>query len=637
MPAPTLEDLRRRADGAAEDFAAKKAAKLDDFSLDDARAAEDNDSSRRAYYKEFVKVVEVSDVIIQVLDARDPLACRSPEVERFVRRANPDKRVVLLLNKIDLAPKENVRGVAQVLPRGDALRRVQVRDRRRRRRRRRRQAGRARGGLPTKGSYGGKDALGGETLLQLLKNYARNRNLKTAITVGIVGFPNVGKSSLINSLKRSRSAAAVGNTPGMTKVSKEIVLDKHVKLIDSPGVVFASSLGESAGVTALRNCVKVERLADPIAPVCEILRRCPQEQLMLMYKIGAFDDVDAFLRAVGKLRGVLKGGVPDMLAAARVVLNDWNGGRIVLHHAPARGARRGQEARGGGGGGRLGQEFDAEKVFEDEENAVIAGLPELDDADVEFVPAQTAGVAQLDAAGEERRPIPRVARRRWRKRKRRRRRPRTRWTRPPRARRRRRSIAPRGSARREARARMRKRRSTRGARFGTAQRAGSMPARPAPRRRRRRRLRRRLPRRGGGRQRGPISSGRSGRVNPSLAREELSVCLLSLPKYAKRAKVDYVSTFFYGPEDVPLAYTRVSVVSWREARQDALSRRFVRLPAARPSASVAPESAVAGEHRLVGAARGVLGSSWCHVQKHRGPGARGRRRRARSTSANTSR
>ena len=43
----------------------------------------------------------------------------------------------------------------------------------------------------------------------------------------------MGKSSLINSLKRSRSAAAVGNTPGMTK-NKEIVLDKHVKLIDSP-------------------------------------------------------------------------------------------------------------------------------------------------------------------------------------------------------------------------------------------------------------------------------------------------------------------------------------------------------------------------------------------------------------------
>ena len=68
----------------------------------------DSDASRRAYYKEFVKVVELSDVVIQVLDARDPLACRAPEVERFVRKTNPGKRVILLLNKIDLVPKSNV-------------------------------------------------------------------------------------------------------------------------------------------------------------------------------------------------------------------------------------------------------------------------------------------------------------------------------------------------------------------------------------------------------------------------------------------------------------------------------------------------------------------------------------------------
>ena len=90
----------------------------------------------------------------------------------------------------------------------------------------------------------------------------------------------------------------------------------------SESVVFASALGESAGAAALRNCVKVERLADPIAPVCEILRRCPQEQLMLMYKIGAFDDVDAFLRAVGKTRGVLKkGGVQELTSSMIVIIS----------------------------------------------------------------------------------------------------------------------------------------------------------------------------------------------------------------------------------------------------------------------------------------------------------------------------
>ena len=48
--------------------------------------------------------------------------------------------------------------------------------------------------------------------------------MKTAVTVGVVGFPNVGKSSLINSLKRSRTAAAVGNTPGVTKAGRRCKL-----------------------------------------------------------------------------------------------------------------------------------------------------------------------------------------------------------------------------------------------------------------------------------------------------------------------------------------------------------------------------------------------------------------------------
>lgn len=60
------------------------------------------DSSRRAFYKEFVKVVEAADVIIQVLDARDPLGFRCSEVERFVRAKDPNKRIILLLNKIGM-------------------------------------------------------------------------------------------------------------------------------------------------------------------------------------------------------------------------------------------------------------------------------------------------------------------------------------------------------------------------------------------------------------------------------------------------------------------------------------------------------------------------------------------------------
>ena len=77
--------------------------------------------------------------------------------------------------------------------------------------------------------------------MNILKNYARVEDTqnKQTISVGVVGFPNVGKSSLINSLKRSR-AAATGNTPGVTKAMQEIQLDKNIILLDSPGVVLST-------------------------------------------------------------------------------------------------------------------------------------------------------------------------------------------------------------------------------------------------------------------------------------------------------------------------------------------------------------------------------------------------------------
>lgn len=110
------------------------------------------------------------------------------------------------------------------------------------------------------------ECLGADTLMKLLKNYCRNQNIKTSITVGVVGFPNVGKSSVINSLKRAR-VCNVGSTPGITKSSQEIALDKYVKLIDSPGIVFSKPKGgEESAESILRNCVKVELLEDPIKP-----------------------------------------------------------------------------------------------------------------------------------------------------------------------------------------------------------------------------------------------------------------------------------------------------------------------------------------------------------------------------------
>ncbi len=218
--------------------------------------------------------------------------------------------------------------------------------------------------------------LGADTLVQLLKNYARNLNIKTAVTVGIVGLPNVGKSSIINSLKRTK-AVATGQTPGLTKQVQEVHLDRHVKLIDSPGVVFTS--GEGSTANALRNAVKVERLEDPEVPVHEIVRKCPAKQLMRVYRIPAFKDADEFIRHVAQVRGKLRrGGLADTIGAARLILQDWNTGAIPFYTLPPE--RSGKEHEASAVVGEWGSAFNAEEVFKNEQSTVIAGLPSLDDS-----------------------------------------------------------------------------------------------------------------------------------------------------------------------------------------------------------------------------------------------------------------
>jgi nuclear GTP-binding protein len=139
-----------------------------------------------------------------------------------------------------------------------------------------------------------------------------------------------GKSSIINALKRSR-AVGVSSKPGFTTSMQEVVLDRDVRLLDSPGIVFDD---EAAW---LGNCINTETLPDPIPSVEALLRRCDQQSLIMTYSIPAFPpgDVMMFLAMVARSYGrVLKGGIPDKIGAARAVLKDWNEGKIPYYTAP---------------------------------------------------------------------------------------------------------------------------------------------------------------------------------------------------------------------------------------------------------------------------------------------------------------
>lgn len=296
--------------------------------------------SRRAFLRDLKKVIESSDVILQILDCRDPMSTRllNKVEETIVSHFN--KRLVLVLNKVDLVPKDVVKKwltyLRQYYPTiavrastsssssgGSAI-------------------GRSKGDSAMENST---NAIGMEGLLQLLKNYARispKESTKTCITVGVIGYPNVGKSSLLNSLKRVR-AVGVSPRPGFTTSIQEVVLDKNIRLLDSPGVVLddssskSNSNEDSSSHVLLRNCIDIDSMEDPIPAIQSLLSRCDYNSLLMTYSIPAFpkDNYEMFLAMIAKkYNKVLKGGIPDKMNAARTVLRHWNTGKIPFFTLP---------------------------------------------------------------------------------------------------------------------------------------------------------------------------------------------------------------------------------------------------------------------------------------------------------------
>ncbi|KAL6140720.1 hypothetical protein ACLB2K_059016 [Fragaria x ananassa] len=168
-------------------------------------------------------------------------------------------------------------------------------------------------------------------LLSVLRQFSRLRSDKRAISVGFVGYPNVGKSSVINTL-RTKNVCKVAPIPGETSVA--IYNTKRIFLIDCPGVVCHPNVDSETDIV-LKGVVRVKNLQDASEHIAEVLKRVKKVHLQRAYKIQDWEGDNDFLVQLCKSSGkLLKGGEPDLMTAAKMILHDCQRCKIPFFVPP---------------------------------------------------------------------------------------------------------------------------------------------------------------------------------------------------------------------------------------------------------------------------------------------------------------
>ncbi len=262
----------------------------------------ENIKKQRQKYPPIVdEIIRTSDLILEVLDSRFPEETRNRAVEEEIKKHN--KKIIFVLNKSDLVNSVE----KQKLLKADIWPFIYLSSRQRR---------------------------GAAKLRELIKRELKKVdmiNSRERFQVGVIGYPNTGKSSLINLLS-GRSSAGTGAQAGFTKGMQKIRLTSTILLLDTPGVIPREEYA-STGNDALAKHTKVyardySKVKDPELVVASLMKDYGK-QIEEFYEIDAEGDVEKLLLVLGKQKNFLKkGGEIDEDRTARLIIKDWQMGDI---------------------------------------------------------------------------------------------------------------------------------------------------------------------------------------------------------------------------------------------------------------------------------------------------------------------
>lgn len=322
-------------------------------------------------WRQLWRVLERSDLLVMVVDARDPLFYRCPDLEAYAREIDEHKRTLLLINKADLLPfsvrdnwakyfrlrgilfifwsakaasaaldgkeltpplemqndqQESVDADTKIYGREELLARLQS------------EAEEI--ALVRKSGFNSTDA----SPVHSLGEGSAGIVMSMSVTVGFVGYPNVGKSSTINALVGEKRTG-VTSTPGKTKHFQTLIISDKLTLCDCPGLVFPSFTSSRYEMIA-SGVLPIDRMTEHREAIQVVINRVPRHAIEKVYKITlpkpkSYEPqsrpplASELLRAYCTSRGyVASSGLPDETKATRQILKDYIDGKLPHFEMP---------------------------------------------------------------------------------------------------------------------------------------------------------------------------------------------------------------------------------------------------------------------------------------------------------------
>ena len=241
------------------------------------------------------RVIKDSDIILLILDARMPEFSKNKELERMIDFH--DKTVIYVFNKIDIVSQRYLESVRKMYPEAFFV--------------------------------SGVKNIGISNLKKNLLIRAKKMKIKDP-KIGVVGYPNVGKSAIINALAK-RARAKVSKKAGTTKGIQWIKAG-GLMVLDSPGVVPYEDNESMLGVMGAKNIEKIVNVEKIAYKIIRMILNHDKKILERYYEIKITDDnFDSIFHQIAIKRGfLLKKGVVDERRAALTIIRDWHAGKFRL-------------------------------------------------------------------------------------------------------------------------------------------------------------------------------------------------------------------------------------------------------------------------------------------------------------------